>query len=78
MKAKAYFRRVSVILLLAAVLFAALTPAGPGLLVFLLIAPLWIFSAVTVSTPLPIFDEQVPEPEALALAAFSPRPPPAL
>ncbi|MGC2331207.1 MAG: hypothetical protein WA581_07125 [Candidatus Acidiferrales bacterium] len=78
MKAKAYLPRVGVILLLAAVLFAALTPASPGLLLFLLIAPQWFFSAVTVSAPLRVFDEKIRKPQALALAVFSPRPPPAL
>jgi hypothetical protein len=76
-KAMVYSRRLAILLFVAAVLLAALTPAA-CLLFVLLIAPLWFFCAATVSVPQRVFDGQIHKPQALAFPVFSPRPPPAL
>jgi hypothetical protein len=78
MKMTLYSRRGTVIICLAAVLFAALIPIAPNLFLIALITPLWFFSGATVSAPLRIIYEQIPTQQALAFPAVSPRPPPAL
>ena len=76
MTATPHIRRVAVFFSLAVVLLAALTPGASSLPVAILVAQ-WFFIAIAVSVFLPHVDEQNYTQEALALPAFSPRPPPA-
>jgi hypothetical protein len=78
MKTFLHSRRGTVIVCLAAVLFAAITPLVPSLFLFVFVAPLWFFSAATVSSPLRTVHEQIFAQQFPASPAFSPRPPPAL
>jgi len=68
-------RRLVVFLCLAALLLAAMTPSAICLQLAIL-ATLWFFIEITLSAPLPHVDEQSHTQQALALPAFSPRPPP--
>ena len=70
-----HVRRLVVFLCLAALLLAAMTSGAAGLPLAILIS-LWGFTAIVLSVPLPQIDEQSHTQQALALPAFSPRPPP--
>jgi len=75
MGATPHVRRVVVFICLAMVLFAALTPSAVSLPLAILVA-LWFLIEIAVSILLPNVKEQSPAQQALALPAFSPRPPP--
>jgi hypothetical protein len=76
MTATPHIRRVAVFFCLAILLLAALTPGATSLPVAILVAQ-WFFIAIAVSVLLPYVDKQNHTQQALALPAFSPRPPPA-
>jgi hypothetical protein len=71
------FRRIAIFLCVAALLLAAFTPAAHGL-PFAILVTLWFWVAITLSFRLRYIDKQSHPQPALALPAFSPRPPPAL
>ena len=75
MCATPHVRRVVVFICLAMVLFAALTPGAASLPLAILVA-LWFLIEIAVSILLPHVEEQSHAQQALALPAFSPRPPP--
>jgi fatty acid desaturase len=77
MNATSYVRRIAVFFCLAMVLLAALTPGAAGFLPAILV-PMWFFIAIVLSFLLSYVDEQHHTQQALALPAFSPRPPPEL
>jgi len=77
MSATSNIRRVAVFVCLAAVLLAALTPGAASLLLAIVITT-GIAVAIFPSVPLPYTDTQSHRQLSLALAAFSPRPPPTL
>jgi hypothetical protein len=71
------FRRMAAFFCLAVVLLAALTLSADGPPLAILVI-LWFVSATAIFVLLPHVEEQQHPLQALALPAFSPRPPPAL
>jgi len=67
-----------VFFLLATLLLAAFTPGAAGLPLVILVVTLWFFIAIALSILLYCVGEQHRTQQALAVPAFSPRPPPAL
>jgi hypothetical protein len=76
MKAVSQVRRVVVFFCLAVVLLAALTP-GVAALALAILVTLSFFVAIALFVLLPHVEERNHPRQALALPAFSPRPPPA-
>jgi hypothetical protein len=76
MMAKTDFRRLFVFLCLAALLLSFVTPASHGMSVAVL-AVLWFFISITLSTVLAFVEEHSLSHQALSVPVFSPRPPPA-
>jgi len=76
MKVSTFFRRLGIVFLVTAVLLAALTPAVPGLLFALVVAPRWFLCATSVTILLRVSYEPIQKLPFLDLAVFSPRPPP--
>jgi hypothetical protein len=70
-------RRVAVFVCLAVLALAALTPGSAGLALAFLVFTAWFFLAIALIVLLPCADEDTHAQQPLALAAFSPRPPPA-
>jgi len=70
------FRRVAALFCLALVLLAALTPSATSLPLVILVT-LCLFIAVAIFVLLSDVEEQGHPQQALALAPFLPRPPPA-
>ena len=70
-------QRVVVFACLAALLLAALTPGAAGLALAFMVAMVWFFVGIALVVLLPCAYEDSHAQQALALAAFSPRPPPA-
>jgi hypothetical protein len=77
MKTMSYTCRTIVVLCLAAILFAALTHPGTGLLVAIL-APWWFFFALVVSLLVRRAGEHCAVRPFPVLSVLSPRPPPVL
>jgi hypothetical protein len=77
MKTMSYAFRAIVILCLAAILFAALTHPGTGVLVAIL-APWWFFFALVASLLVSRTAERYDVPLSPVLSVLSPRPPPVL
>ena len=75
MKARFYGRRLTVILLVAAVLLASLTHGRTSLSVAILV-PFWFCLAIIVGIRIPRIEEPVENWLCLAFPVFSPRPPP--
>jgi hypothetical protein len=75
MKARFYAHRLTVILLVAAVLLASLTHGRTNLLVAILV-PFWFCLAVIVGLRIPRLEKPVENWFCLAFPVFSPRPPP--
>ena len=69
------FRRFAAFVCLAVLLFAAVMPGAAGVPLAVL-ATLWLIIEIVAIVPLPRIDEQSFAQWALALASFSPRPPP--
>lgn len=65
-------------LVLAALVLAALMPGAAGLALAFLVATICFFGTISLIVLLPWADAESHSQQVLALAAFSPRPPPAL
>jgi hypothetical protein len=76
MNATPHVRRLVVFLCLAALLLAALSPAAAALPLAIVLTLCFVI-AISLSAPLRHVDEHDRAQRALALPAFSPRPPPA-
>jgi hypothetical protein len=76
MKASPQVRRLVIFLCLAGLLLAALTPSVAGLALAVLVLTSWFLVGFALTVLLPCVDEESRAPKALALPAFSARPPP--
>ncbi|MFZ3245596.1 MAG: hypothetical protein WA185_11020 [Candidatus Acidiferrales bacterium] len=76
MKASPQVRRMVIVLCVAGLLLAALTPGVAGLALAVLVITSWFFVAFALTVILACVDEESRAPKALASPAFSPRPPP--
>lgn len=70
-------RRVVALVCLAALLMLALTPGTAGLPLAFLVVTVCLFVGITLVVLLPCAEKNRDAEQPLALAAFSPRPPPA-
>jgi hypothetical protein len=77
MSGKSTIGRVAIYVCLAALLLTALMPGAAGLALAFLVFTAWLFAEIALVVLLPYADEDSHAQKTLALAVFSPRPPPA-